>query len=1130
MFPSPTIDPPICERKRQVSGVSKITHRGYLLKRSNQPYTERWKGDTIGEPDDLPELPLMPGMFSPRSLEDSLNEHASASLATKKLLPLHATLVTPSPVEKTYGNVGKNPIQQGLDAAATFFGLSLAGESQKSGVHDNSMGEDGHLSTPKVIPEEQTSSKPIKVLNQTQLSDYQEQSDSFHDALHRRHSAPMSFTPDPDENDETEFISTSPPRDFVDPIDGHVWRAKYCVLDDGILYFYRNMTDGESTDAARERSEDSSTQSAAVGNRSKNKSSISDLSKSPMTRHFYHHHLESNSSRDSASSVWEKRVVLDCVGAVRSAEREYGPHSFELQGIDNDDDSSPADTLVLRANDHSSMTEWIFQFHRSLASFVRDIVDVFGSTRAYLDIDFPATTTIPTPETPSGGSEEKLQRLLSRSPRLTNASPQVGSLSHGHGRITLHRRRDETGKLQASNQPGPYSFSSSLGTRGMDVATTARSSDSSPNANIFRMSPGHSSQERFLFSPVGQTGRETSEMTGESAPSLESKPADIPIRKYIPPSLRMQKSTPEGQLAQNGSSVDSSKRYVPPGLRNRSSQQKVGGLRSLEERETLEQEKHKSGSMSSQGSPVASSYLDALNSVGESDISFHRGGCADPKLVSGSIMDSVYIPRAASKLLKSRSEAFGSFGGEVVNGDGEGRRFSWETGAVSECGIRNSNEDAYLIVHDLGEACLSPTERGSPSREENLFQDPVGLFAIFDGHCGNQAARYTTEKLIFFLEGELRKHLADSGGLVQERRYRQSIESSLRDALKKLDDEFCHVCQAGGRDWESGTTAIIAMIVNKWLIIANIGDCRGVVCRSVSTGSSFINDGWNELDIEIGNSGVTSSDEGGKEKRRCVIWQEVAQVHKPSDEQEKARIERANGWVTTETEIPIGQLRRMDFLDEDVVGILRRCFSDRYENSGSTIRECKAAPQRILQISRVCGELAVSRALGDRDFKAAFHTKSGSTSEDKNERALWDSPLLLAYPNEHSRFFQGDLVDNSPDFQQIQIGDDHCSEEFILLASDGLWVSALCFELMGFTGRCSHYAVKDVLDVDDAARVTRDLLFRRQWTAKRAVRIIITLSISHRSASYPRLTTASVSEIRRLGWQNWQFTWDRPIT
>jgi serine/threonine protein phosphatase PrpC len=1031
-------------KSRQASGVSKITHRGYLLKRSNHPYIERFNGDAIGEADNFPELPLMPGMFSPGNLEDSSINHTCTSLETKETLPLHTALVAPSSPEKSVDvNASKNPIQQGLDAAVTFFGLTLGDKHQEAEVYEDSMEEQSHPSGPKVTPQKQKASKPIKVSNRALLEKKGARTDSFQEALHRRHSVPMTLTPDPNENSETTFLSSSPPNDFIDPKDGHVWRAKYCVLDGGILYFYRNVTDGESSDAITERSEDSSTQSTSAGNRSKSKSSISDLSKSPMTRHFFHH-IDSSDSRDSASCMWEKRVVLDCVSAVRSAEREYGPHSFELQGIGDDDESSPVDTLVLRAHDHSSMTEWIFQFHRSLASFVRDIVGVFGSTGAYLDIDFPRTARPQVPETPSTDSEEKFQQLLSRSPRMTNASLAVNSLSHGHGRITVHRRREDVGRLKASNNAGSYSLSPTAGTGGSTFAGLARSIDTSPTVKTFRMLPGHGPQDRFLLPPAGQTVHETSKIAGVSASSLKSNSTNETFRKYVPPSLRMR------QAAENVSSstfsqndpVNSSKRYVPPSLRNLSSQGQRDAPRSLEEREVAEQEKQSSGFISTPDPSAAPSELDLLNSVEDSDVSFQRGGCADPKLVSGSIMDLANIPRGASKLPKSRSEAFGSFGGEV--------KLSWETGAVSECGIRDSNEDAYLIIHDLREASRSATEKDMSRAEDNTFRDIMGLFAIFDGHCGNQAARYAAEKIVFFLQEELQMHNMNAEGAPVERQssvlYRERIETALHAALKKLDDEFCNICQEGGRDWESGTTAIVAMIVDRWLLIANLGDCRGVVCRSVNEDSSFAGGGWNELDS---SSGVSSGVEGGAEKRRC-FWQEVANVHKPSDENEQARIQRANGWVTTETEIPIGQLRRMDFLDEDVVGILRRCFSDRYENSGSTIRECKSAPQRILQISRVCGELAVSRALGDRDFKAAFHTKSGPTLEDEGQDALWDCPLLLAYPEQHSRVFHGDLVDNSPDFQQIQIGEEGCSEEFVLLASDGLWVSAFRLCQRGF--------------------------------------------------------------------------------
>ena len=163
----------------------------------------------------------------------------------------------------------------------------------------------------------------------------------------------------------------------------------------------------------------------------------------------------------------------------------------------------------------------------------------------------------------------------------------------------------------------------------------------------------------------------------------------------------------------------------------------------------------------------------------------------------------------------------------------------------------------------------------------------------------------------------------------------------------------------------------------------------------------------------------------------------------------------------------------MEFSDEDVIGILKRCFSDRYENPGRSTKECKAVPQRILHISRVCGELAVSRALGDRDFKAAFNDPSLENATDKSNDPYWDCPLFLPYPDLHSRQFQGDLVSNSPDVQKIRVGTEGISDEFLLLACDGLW---------------------DVMDADDAVRVTQELLFGKKWTAKRAVRFTFHMS------------------------------------
>jgi len=205
-------------------------------------------------------------------------------------------------------------------------------------------------------------------------------------------------------------------------------------------------------------------------------------------------------------------------------------------------------------------------------------------------------------------------------------------------------------------------------------------------------------------------------------------------------------------------------------------------------------------------------------------------------------------------------------------------------------------------------------------------------------------------------------------------------------------------------------------------------------------------------------------------------------VHSPSAEQERARIEEANGWITTETEIPIGQLRRMDFHDEDVIGILKRCLhypsgnGMSFSDSERSLKECKAAPQRIIHISRVCGELAVSRALGDRDFKAAFNSScmQGNDDTDEAKEDTWESPLFLPYPDNHTRRFRGDLVTSTPDFHRIRLGKEGVSNEFLLFACDGLW---------------------DVMDADDAVRVVRDLLFYKKMAAKKAAARLAELAI-----------------------------------
>jgi len=931
------------KRRDQGSSSSKITYKGYLLKRSNRPFS--------GDPEAFRlRLSKNSALCSPmdnNSVADCESMKGDAAIAS----PQHQRLPLPHPVEpsvdSSYRISENDPLEWAMDSVAAFFGLpKRPQQAMRNPYRAPTQIQCFHRNQTTAIP----------ILGSQGDDSFGSIQSLHHDSMFQRHSTPVF-----------QYPERAPP-DFVDQHDGHIWRAKYCVLQDGILYFYQNMAAGESEDAVQERNEDSYSQNSSNGVQFDNEYTkeakvmtkhISVLSQSPVTRNPFMP-SDPDEGRHHLTYRWEKRVVLDCVGSVRSAELEYGPNSFELHSIINDEESEkPVDTLILGARDQASMKEWMYQFHRSLASFVREMVGTVG------------------------GGSERMQILRSRNYRMSHSMPIPRTLSHGHGRMTEHRHRE----MEAS------------GSLPIDSDFDLPSNDSQVPCAAHVYGGGNG----MLIPPGKIEAKEPNQEKPLKSQSEIKKQNGMSVKhKYVPLNFH-QTIQPESGTIPAQVSTPAKARYIPPQLRNpppvcreqsNTSDEAIASLR--QNRELL---------------PL----VDKLDILDEecNGSPLHLGGCADPALVDSSIMDAVNIPRKASVVTRSRGEPFGS------------SRLGREVGAVSERGIRDSNEDAYVIANDLNQTFAS---RDMISHKaSSVGCKDASLFAIFDGHCGNQAARFAAEKLIFFLEKKFHSTTIEN----------PSIASTLYDTIVDLDESFCRICQEGGRDWESGTTALVAILTERSLTIANLGDCRGVVCRIVERKDTLGID-WNVLEGDSQASPIDGDNEG-----RSCIWREVASVHKPSDEDERIRIEDANGWITTETEIPIGQLRRMDFLDEDVVGILRRCFSDRYEHSGGNVRECRSAPQRILNISRVCGELSVSRAIGDRDFKSAVNQGVQRVNGDvyrPTESVTWDGPPFLAYPEGHSHFFRGSLIENSPDVFQIEMNDPGSLGEFLLFASDGLWV------------------------------------------------------------------------------------------
>lgn len=1017
---------------RNISDISLITYAGYLLKRSNRSF------------EDFLVPPLFPLHHSDQQCDASCNGNVQRTLFNSgrdlgpdDVLHLHAPhhfaeqQVAPEHkvTQASNGSLAEQTADElGMRFLASFFGIELPASIKP---HEVSVTTDERKEELKTTV--QTSSPDELARNNRSLS-----TESKHD---------FSTTP----YQATYHSGASKPADWIDPVNGHIWRAKYCILAGGALFFYSDKTVAESPEAAAERLQVQFESEAPILKEA-------DLSQSPMP--------VPAEKQDLTSRIWEKRVALEYVGAVRSAEREYGPHSFELSAGDDD-----SDKLVLRARNGDEMNDWLFQFHRCIFSFVMDMVDhVVVPTFRAGDLHHPrsqqysphtsnsksafSSSCMENAYSPIRSGGRAMLTTASFSPRYNKMKASNGGrgapLSHGHGRSCLRRRRPEQRDRTPSIGLSPelpltvlslYQPSTHLITPSVPPRYSPETAILTTNNSIFAM---------------------------DSLPELCSPPSEDPETerpppahgKYVPPPLRSKGGSPKGKYLPPHMRKPQAK-YVPPHLRNNDCHKHV--VITQQDRCVPRLVRKQEPAEGGRSSPLcearpSNSVLHAiLIDSDENHKDFKLGGCADPAFVSGSIMDERFISREYSKLGKVRTTPFGYASSAQHPSD---CRLRWEIGAFSECGIRDYNEDSYLVTSDLIQAFTASDEVLNRETVWDRFNNthPPGLFAIFDGHCGDHASRFAAEQLTRFIYEE---------SLVDERESENeaatstdAVEDILARAMHKLDEAFCKFCVAEGREWEAGSTALVAALANEHLVIANLGDARGIMGRSVGGADEAARHqvhGWNELPFE---------DCGGD--RRRWVWKEVTDVHSPNKEIERARIHEANGWVTTEQEIPVGQLKRMALHDDDVVDILKRCFADRYQQSPKA-----SAPHRVLQISRVCGELSVSRALGDREFKATRCEASKiATTSDVYE---WDSPHLgLIYPEGHSKWFVGDLISNKPDFQAIRVGEKGVSEEFLLLACDGLW---------------------DVIDADDAYRVTRDLLFEKQWSAKKTAARLAELAV-----------------------------------
>jgi serine/threonine protein phosphatase PrpC len=253
-----------------------------------------------------------------------------------------------------------------------------------------------------------------------------------------------------------------------------------------------------------------------------------------------------------------------------------------------------------------------------------------------------------------------------------------------------------------------------------------------------------------------------------------------------------------------------------------------------------------------------------------------------------------------------------------------------------------------------------------------LLDHGIEYYAIFDGHCGDTTAIKASQRLHKLIASD-----AD---------YPLNLPISLQRSFAQFDKELLEevgTCSSAANS--SGSTALVGLFhrQSRMLTIACLGDSRPVLATPSTS-----------------RQGVPASG-----------FEVVPLTQERTPLSEQSRILEAGGWVLIEEEFTIARAHVIDHSDPFV-----RARAN--EKAG-----------RKLTVSRVNGELAVSRAFGDPDYKGAHRMNSYD----------WFYPSWIPMDQRTSnRFSKGDLILSEPDVVQIQPVP---SNSFLILACDGLWES-----------------------------------------------------------------------------------------
>lgn len=136
----------------------------------------------------------------------------------------------------------------------------------------------------------------------------------------------------------------------------------------------------------------------------------------------------------------------------------------------------------------------------------------------------------------------------------------------------------------------------------------------------------------------------------------------------------------------------------------------------------------------------------------------------------------------------------------------------FNNGIVCDIGGREHMEDSYQYIPQL-------------LNLDNKVQ--ITYYAVFDGHGGYECAEFLSDNLHLEIKSQLEDVLT---GIENSDDLNRSVYDCMMKAFKVMDEKYAQYYPHQSK--QCGSTAIVVLLIGNKLFCANLGDARGVMCRS----------------------------------------------------------------------------------------------------------------------------------------------------------------------------------------------------------------------------------------------------------------------------------------------------------